>query len=795
MTIERFKEITEKHGFSYGPNFKIIKQIWQGENEGVCLVDINGSPTIQKEASDYVIHPSILDACLQSCFVLLGNRATEDISVVPVGFKSITLSDVPSTNQLYCHVTEDATKFGRFDVTLMSPSGKVLLTMNELRIAELTDTPRRYAFDSLAYDIQWVEDALQEQSETVPNVTCLVLRDSTNFSDALVKRLQAAKVNVITVGPPNAGCFNTKAEEAIKAAFSDVAPYNSTELRIINLWPMETTLLPDDFDIIDQAQRLAFSSSIFVLKLVIEKEWFNSRLFLITERTQLFSACDKSPNPNTIPWSSTVWGLRRTANLEEFNFRVTTVHLNSKEDLHEVDYLTDEVLGDSIEDEVMFRDGKRFINRVVRSKISPEEPIPKEIEFKKRSSFYLSYISSSRTLCLREKSLSKPFHSELTIDLLHCWTPSQLLIDIAKPNGCVFVVGKVTNLPMESEDTQLHIGDEVCGIIASGRVSPSLPIQANNVFVRPTTLSKKQATYIPACLAIASHALQRAVSGDENQKLLIHEANRGPGPAAVLLAKVLGHRVCCTIPDTCQASAETLLLELGAESVVRQSSSGLKYKFAHSFDVVVYFYPPSPNVAQKSIRCLKRGGQVIILCSEFDGDVVFPAKTHVRYVREDVTEILRSPLVFEKLSLESLALLESKALLKKLLVMQLESLDLATSIQAVNASIDKQAAQVKASSSISFTIYSFPSSSEESDLRSIPVLPCGLDEFGLKENRTYLVAGGARGFGFEVACWMAENGAKSIGLISRSKPSDAKCQEIRGIEERTGAKIHMFQVV
>ncbi len=795
--MERFKEITKKYGFNYGPNFWIIRQIWQCDNEGVCLVDISGSPSIQNEAGDYVIHPSILDTCLQSCFVPLGNTVTEDMSVVPVGFKTITLNDVLSTNQLYCHVTADATEFGLFDVTLMSPSGKVLLTMNEFRVAELTSTPRRLVFDGLAYEVQWMEDELQEQRVTETNLTCLVLKDSSDFSDALVTRLQGAKVNVITVDPPNAGCLNTKAEEAINAAFSDIPPDYSSNLRVINMWPVETSRLPDSFDVIDQAQRLAFNSSVFLLKLMINKEWFDARLFLITERTQLLNACSKSLKTSTIPWSSTVWGLRRTANLEESNFKVTAVDLNNKMDMHEVDSLIEEVLSDSIEDEVAFRDGKRFINRIVRLNISPEQPKTNRFQIEERSSFYLSSIPSSRTLCLREKSLSKPSHSELTIDLLYCWTPSESLIDVAKPEGCVFVVGKVTDLPGDCENTRLQIGDEVCGVIASGRVSPSLHIQVNNVFIKPTSLTKEQAAYIPACLAIAFHAIQRAALGDGKQKLLIHEANRGPGPAAVVLAKTLGHRVFCTIPDSCQIAVKTLLLELGAESVVRESSTGLKGGLVHGFDAVVYFYPPSPNVLQKSSRCLKRGGRVIILSSEFDGDVVFPAKTHVRYEREYITDILRSPLVFEKLSLDSLALLEGKTVLKKLLGVQLVSLGVATSIQAANASIDKQTSpkhQMKASSSISFLIHSFPSSEEGSDFNDIPVLPCGLDECGLKENRTYLVAGGVRGFGFEVACWMAENGAKSIGLISRSKPSDAKCQELREIKERTGAKFHTFQV-
>ena len=795
MTTERFREISEKLGFNYGPTFSIIQEMWQRDNEGLCLIDISGLPAIQAEAESYVIHPCILDACLQSCFIPIGNFVTEDTSLVPVGFKSIALRDVPSTKQLYCHVTADMTTFGKFDVTLMTPSGKVLLTIRDFRATELTSTERRFAFDELAYEEEWMEEVLQRQRETTRNPTCIVLKDSSVFSDALIRRLQAANVNVLTVDLPNAKCFNIEAEKAIAATFSGIPPDQLSTLRVVNTWPVETSLLPDNFNVIDQAQRLALGSSVFVLKLLIKREWLNARVFFVTERTQMLNACPKSAN--TIPWSSSVWGFRRTARLEYSDIRIISADLSNKEDMHEVDSLAEEVLGDSIEEEVAFRNGKRFINRMVRSKLALEKPTNQKMESVKKSSLYLSCIPSSTTLCLREKSLSKPSHSELTVDLLYCWTPSESLIDVAKSKGCVFVVGKVTDLPGGSEKSHVQIGEEVCGVVASGRVSPSLTIQVNNVFLKPTGLTKEQAAYIPACLAIASYALQRVASGGENQSLLIHEANHGPGPAAVVLAKALGHRAFCTIPDTCQTSTKDLLLDLGAESVVHQGSFCLNDDSCHSFDTVLFFYPPAPNAFQESCRSLKRGGKVVILSSEFTGDLVFTATANVRYEREDIADILRSPQVYEKLSLASLDLLKGKEVLEKLLAMQLVSEDLSTAIEAAATSFNKTSLphhQRKASSGISFQILAFPTSGKRSDLDKIPVLPTGLDECGLKENRTYLVAGGIRGYGFEVARWMAEKGAKSIVLLGRSKPSDAKCQEVRKLEGRTGAKIHMFKV-
>ncbi|XP_022785577.1 uncharacterized protein LOC111325924 [Stylophora pistillata] len=152
MPVESFKRLTEKFGFNYGSKFSLIKQIWHRDNEGFCLIDISESPTIQNESSAYVLHPCIIDACLQSCFVALGELEGDDTSIVPVGFKSVTLNHVPSTNQLYCHAIE--TKLGSFDVRLMSPCGRVLLTMGDFRLAGVTSTEREYLFEELRYEVQ-----------------------------------------------------------------------------------------------------------------------------------------------------------------------------------------------------------------------------------------------------------------------------------------------------------------------------------------------------------------------------------------------------------------------------------------------------------------------------------------------------------------------------------------------------------------------------------------------------------------------------------------------------------------
>ena len=800
MPMGRFREVTEKYGFKYGPTFSIIKEIWECDNEGLCRVEVSASLNMAAKPGNYVVHPSILDACLQSCFVPLTSSLTDDKSIVPVGFKSITLNDVPTTNQLYCHVVADVTEFGKFDVTLMSPSGKVLLTMTEFRVEELTNLPRQLPFAELAYEVQWKEEDIQGHSESAPTFACIVLMDSSNFSDGLVTALRSVEVNVIPVKPPNGSCFNGEAEEVIKTAFEKIPSQSLTKLRVINLWPLEASSLPEKFEVIEQTQRLAFSSSVFLIKLLKDKDLIDSRLFLVTERTQLMYGSDQSLQMTSIPWGSTVWGLRRTANLEELNIRVTAVDLCNKEDEQEVNALVNEILCHSIEDEVAFRGGKRFISRLLRSKMQSEKATVTTMKDHHNNSksgpLYLSTFRSSRTLCLREQSFSKPSSSECAMDMHYCWTPSESLFELSKRNGCVFVSGRLTHVPEKSHHI-FQIGDQVCGVIPSGRVSCSISINVSNLFVKPVSLTTEQATCIPACLAIASYALQRATSGSDQQKLLIHQANRGPGTATVILGKTLGHRVTCTVSDTYKRSTKSVLLNLGAENVMQQSFFLRNSDSVDQFDAVIFFSPPPPNALRKSGRSLRKGGRIVILSAQFEGDVVFSANENVEYVRNDISDILLSPLVFEKLTLQSLETLESKGVLEKLLRTHIESADLVASIKVEDGLIEKKASwrpEVKESSDISFSVQSLRTLKEESRLQDIPVLARGLDECGLKENRTYLVAGGLRGFGFEVARWMAENGAKTIGILSRSRPSDTKRQELQQIERKTGAKISTFQV-
>ncbi|XP_015775362.1 PREDICTED: phthiocerol/phenolphthiocerol synthesis polyketide synthase type I PpsD-like isoform X3 [Acropora digitifera] len=789
MSMDSFREIRKKYGLNHGPNFSIIKDAWMRDNEGMALIDISDSNEILSEIGRYVIHPSILDACLQSCLIPGRRSAAQAKLAVPVSFQTITLSGAALSNQLYCHVTEYENTLGKFDITLMSPSGNVVMTMHEIRADDPTSSLQELPFGEIAYEVEWKEDILPRKSEISPKMTCIVLSDSSIFSRNLVSELEKYDISVTTLQLPNACYFDCEAEKMVR----EVLPSNDEcSLTLVNLWPLEVSLVPDEYEFIEQIEGLAFCSSAFVLKLLSQKREMRSRLFLVTERTQMMHVHDTGLDKAAkIPWSSTVWGLKRSVVLEDATMKVTMVDLSNKDDQREIESLVNEILCDNVEDELIFQGGKRFINRILRSR---NHQWGSKRTTEKDCSLYLSTIPLTRTLCLREQGFTLPQPTEVTIDASHCWSLSKSLCALAKSGGCVFISGKVAHLPAHSENG-FKTGDQVCGVIPSGRVARFISINEKNVFLKPASLTLEHASCIPACLAIACYAIEKAASGEENQKLLILQANIHPGPAAVALATAMGHRITCTISNTCKMYSANLLVKLGARDVRSQVLQ--KDDSGDQFDAIILFSLPFPNSFQKSVRRLKKGGRIIVLSCQLDGEVVFSSNKHVEYVRTDISDILRSPSGFEKLALRSLHMLERKGRLEELLDISLESADLLSSIRTVNSLKDEAKSgrnEVNQFSGISLSIQSLAAVSKEGALQDILVLPQGLDDCGLRENRTYLVAGGTRGFGLEVACWMAENGAKTIALISRSKPSDVTLQRLSEIEQRTGAKTHIFQV-
>ena len=81
LSRAEFKELAAKTGFAFGETFSLIERAWSSENRALVRIKLN--KTIQDTLINYIVHPCIIDACLQSC-IALGSSDSER-QVIPIG--------------------------------------------------------------------------------------------------------------------------------------------------------------------------------------------------------------------------------------------------------------------------------------------------------------------------------------------------------------------------------------------------------------------------------------------------------------------------------------------------------------------------------------------------------------------------------------------------------------------------------------------------------------------------------------------------------------------------------------
>ena len=81
------------------------------------------------------------------------------------------------------------------------------------------------------------------------------------------------------------------------------------------------------------------------------------------------------------------------------------------------------------------------------------------------------------------------------------------------------------------------------------------------------------------------------------------------------------------------------------------------------------------------------------------------------------------------------------------------------------------------------------------NMRSDPVPTLPPRQAAFRPDRTYLLCGGASGFGLEIARWMAERGARHLVLLSRSGcKSDADRAVVEAADRRTGTRVIVIRL-
>ena len=155
---EDFYEKMNALGLNYGPAFRCITQLRFSETEVLANLQIAG------DVRGYNLPPTLLDAALHSLAVGL-LRSGEDHLFLPVGIGKLSFF-APIETEAVCHATwkRNEGKNRSADLKLLSPSGELLLAIEDLKVQQVNLAALRQmsgaGTERLVFDLRWKPNRL-----------------------------------------------------------------------------------------------------------------------------------------------------------------------------------------------------------------------------------------------------------------------------------------------------------------------------------------------------------------------------------------------------------------------------------------------------------------------------------------------------------------------------------------------------------------------------------------------------------------------------------------------------------
>lgn len=479
-------------------------------------------------------------------------------------------------------------------------------------------------------------------------------------------------------------------------------------------------------------------------------------------------------------------GVSRVA-LNEFPmFNTTMVDFSSPATDIEIDTFVDEIFATDKVDELAFRGKRRYVNKLERISMDniakrAKQTVPAE------GSAYAATISEYGVLdnlVLRKTTRREPAADEVEItvkasalNFRDIMIAMGLLSNAAVEGGlfgrtfgleCAGVVSAVGK-----NVKNVKVGDEVMATAPSCLGGFAYP-KAVHCVQKPASIDWSQAASLPVVYTTAYFSLIHHCRLEKGEKVLIHAAAGGVGIAAIHIANAVGAEIFATVSG---AEKRAYIESLGVKPENIMNSRTLDFydevmALTNGEGVDVVLNSLSGEAIFKSIKCLKAYGRFV----EIGKTDIYrnsklglqPFGNNLTYFGVDVDRLFKQKESFGgRLFQESIDhFVANKFTPHPVTVFPIGKLSDAFQYMAGARHIGK----------IIVTM--------EGEVQVAP--PVAIN---FREDGTYLITGGASGFGLSVANWMTSKGCKNLVLMSRSgTKTEEEAAIVKGMEDR-GVKV------
>jgi acyl transferase domain-containing protein/thioesterase domain-containing protein/acyl carrier protein len=783
----------EQHGFFYGPMFRSVESVWRSDGEALGRIGL--PEQLAEGASQFQIHPALLDACFQVA-QFAASESSDRTTFLPARIDRMTLFARPGKS-VFCHakLIQASAHSLILDFQVSDETGRVLFDVEGYRAqavrgmsASRVDDPENWL-----YETRWVDKPLREPLESVAQAipgTWLIFADRSGVGEKLASLLKERG------GSPKLlfqdKCSSGPAATGVEVAASlqpDLQPDPQTVLRrllaagsgnklagVLHLWSLDA---PDAAKLDPRTllqTEAAGCHSVLHLVQSMALQQSTAHVWLVTRGAQAANGAGLVSVAQ-----APMLGIGRTIMTEFPQLSCRLVDLNVGDIESAARLLLQEVVSGDGETEVAWRGKSRLASRLVRTTLAS---YPTRASLSRKSGYQLLLPASGvmDDLALHENPRRKPGRDEVEIEICAAALnfrdvmkllgiyPMESDLDMLLGDECsgriVGVGNKVKNL---------KIGDEVmangCGCFSS-----HLTVPAPFVVRKPSRLTFEEAAATPVAFMTAWYALHHLGRIQRGEKILIHSATGGVGLAAIQIARLAGAEVFATAGNE---EKRSYLRKIGIRHVMDSRTTafaGEVRSLTNGAGVDLVLNSLAGDAIEKGLSVLGAGGRFLeigkrdIYANTAIG--LRPFRNNLSMFVIDMGRVMADQPDTVQTLLQTIGKLFSAGKLKPLPHRTLPVSQASSAFRLM--------AQAKHIGKIVLTMQDGTVVSRQAPAEKT---------IAFSPKASYLITGGLGGFGLAVAKWLVENGAKNLALTGRSGASTPEAKRAVAALRRLGAKV------
>jgi myxalamid-type polyketide synthase MxaB len=776
--VATFYRHRRSQGAEFGTEFRTIRELRCGSGEALARVAL--SEALERSSAQYVIHPALLDGCLQTAVGALpdgfDSGAGEHV-LLPVRIKSVHITRVGAA-VAWCHARlsgPDSPGNSTFTVnlTLRAADDHAIGEIRGLELRRVRQGVLRRDHAEAAnelFEITWRKSAHQALTNAAAPIhpgTWLLLSDQSGVATALRDRLVAAGHQCVFAWPgetfegrpDGAYTVNPGSAEEMKRLVAACVAMKMPLRGVIHLWSLDVATSGFTTTVeLDRTQLLSCGAALHLVQaLTASAELMTCSVLLVTRMTHAVTGSTTLVRPA----SACITGLRRVICSEYPNLQCSHVDLDSVENslLDAADlwrFIVEPLKHDR---EIAIRAGTAFVPRL--SPLRHPSGGPEDLTDDAVGGFQLR-VPEPRIL------------ENLAWDAGRRRTPEPDEIEISVHAGGLNFRDVLAALGMQSNASgslgaecagivvatgagvsDLQVGDRVMAYAPTG-LSSFVTVRRDFVARVPKGLDLTESAALPVAFLTAQHGLHRLAKMKRGERVLIHAAAGGVGLAAVQLALSAGAEIYATVGSEQKRSA---LAALGVRHLFNSrtldfSDQVLRATGGRGVDIVLNslageFIAKSAAALAPGGRFLEIGKRGVLSGSDFT--LLRPDCTYHAY----------------DLGVEALA---DRTLLPDLYSQwlpafargELRALPVTTFSHDHVVDAFRHMAAAKHIGKIVITMPTLETSARRGGVQP-----------RFRDDATYLITGGLGALGLAAARWMVNAGARELLLLGRHAPSAA----------------------